>query len=63
MGWRWLKRLILLGTFAVLALGGIVLSVTQGRLLSHRQKPCSFSLSPMIAPCARLSGISVCRGL
>lgn len=30
MGWRWLKRLILLGTFAVLALGGIVLSVTQG---------------------------------
>lgn len=30
MGRRWLKRLILLGTFAVLALGGIVLSVTQG---------------------------------
>jgi iron complex transport system permease protein len=30
MGRRWLKRLILLGTFAVLALSGIVLSVTQG---------------------------------
>ena len=30
MGRRWLKRLMLLGAFAVLALGGIVLSVTQG---------------------------------